>query len=172
MDTRSKRLFFITLWHLIIVKIAVILPMCSPRRVVKKQIIAFTAFHARTQDWQHLTILSPACRPCPLSLTDSSPLSLLLQSRELARRLVERGHKGTVLSREEFEEKKAAAQAAEAEKSNTFYNRTRPVWVTFSPAHHAHWDVICMTNTTDSFTPTKSQMLECQQALLYSENWI
>nr|XP_046241863.1 cilia- and flagella-associated protein 299 isoform X4 [Scatophagus argus] len=49
-----------------------------------------------------------------------------LKNREFARKLVEHGHKGTVLSREEFEEKKAAAQAAEAVKSNTFYNRTRP----------------------------------------------
>lgn len=39
-------------------------------------------------------------------------LSFLLQSRELARKLVEHGHKGPVLSREEFEERKAAARAA------------------------------------------------------------
>ncbi|XP_017286309.1 cilia- and flagella-associated protein 299 isoform X1 [Kryptolebias marmoratus] len=45
-----------------------------------------------------------------------------LQSRELARKLVEHGHKGTVLSREEFEERKAAA---EAEQSSVFYNRSR-----------------------------------------------
>ncbi|XP_008295503.1 cilia- and flagella-associated protein 299 [Stegastes partitus] len=50
-----------------------------------------------------------------------------LKSRELARELVELGHKGTVLSREEFVERKAAAQAAEAAKSNAFYNRGRPV---------------------------------------------
>ncbi|XP_018537854.2 cilia- and flagella-associated protein 299 [Lates calcarifer] len=50
-----------------------------------------------------------------------------LKSRELARELVEHGHKGTVLSREEFEEKKAAAQAAEATKSNTLFNRSRPM---------------------------------------------
>uniref|UniRef100_A0A1A7W6Y8 Cilia- and flagella-associated protein 299 n=1 Tax=Iconisemion striatum TaxID=60296 RepID=A0A1A7W6Y8_9TELE len=50
-----------------------------------------------------------------------------LQSRELARKLVEHGHKGTVLSREEFEERKGAAEAAEAEQSNTFYSRSRPV---------------------------------------------
>ncbi|XP_045890611.1 cilia- and flagella-associated protein 299 isoform X3 [Micropterus dolomieu] len=57
-----------------------------------------------------------------------TPMDLFyLKSRELARKLVEHGHKGTVLSREEFEEKKAAAQAAEAAKSNTFYNRSRPV---------------------------------------------
>ncbi|XP_030273666.1 cilia- and flagella-associated protein 299 isoform X2 [Sparus aurata] len=57
-----------------------------------------------------------------------TPMDLFYsKSRELARKLVEHGHKGTVLSREEFEEKKAAAQIAEAAKSNTFYNRTRPV---------------------------------------------
>ncbi|XP_044053882.1 cilia- and flagella-associated protein 299 isoform X2 [Siniperca chuatsi] len=57
-----------------------------------------------------------------------TPMDLFyLKSRELARKLVEHGHKGTVLSREEFEEKKAAAQAAEAAKSNTFYNRSRPI---------------------------------------------
>ncbi|XP_023121805.1 cilia- and flagella-associated protein 299 isoform X3 [Amphiprion ocellaris] len=49
-----------------------------------------------------------------------------LKSRELARKLVEHGHKGTVLSREEFVERKAAAQAAEAAKSNAFHNRGRP----------------------------------------------
>nr|XP_010781068.1 PREDICTED: uncharacterized protein C4orf22 homolog [Notothenia coriiceps] len=54
------------------------------------------------------------------------PMDLFyLKSRELARKLVEHGHKGTVLSREEFEEKKAAAQAA---KSNTFYSRSRPMY--------------------------------------------
>ncbi|XP_068166151.1 cilia- and flagella-associated protein 299 [Antennarius striatus] len=47
-----------------------------------------------------------------------------LKNRELARKLVEHGHKGTVLSREEFE-KKAAAQAAETAKSNTSYNRSQ-----------------------------------------------
>uniref|UniRef100_A0A3B4WCD6 Cilia- and flagella-associated protein 299 n=1 Tax=Seriola lalandi dorsalis TaxID=1841481 RepID=A0A3B4WCD6_SERLL len=48
-----------------------------------------------------------------------TPMDLFyLKSRELARKLVEHGHKGTVLSREEFEEKKAAAQAAEAARSN------------------------------------------------------
>ncbi|KAM3611675.1 uncharacterized protein V6R79_022371 [Siganus canaliculatus] len=47
-----------------------------------------------------------------------------IKSRELARELVEHGHKGTVLSREEFEEKKAAAQAA---TSNAFRRRTQPV---------------------------------------------
>ncbi|XP_068594906.1 cilia- and flagella-associated protein 299 [Brachionichthys hirsutus] len=53
-----------------------------------------------------------------------TPMDLFyLKSRELARKLVEHGHKGTVLSREEFE-KKAAAQAAETAKSNTFSNRT------------------------------------------------
>ncbi|TMS03149.1 Uncharacterized protein E3U43_000038, partial [Larimichthys crocea] len=50
-----------------------------------------------------------------------------LKNRELARKLVEHGHKGTVLSREEFEEKKAAAQAPEAVKSNTFYSRSQPM---------------------------------------------
>ncbi|XP_034450955.1 cilia- and flagella-associated protein 299 [Hippoglossus hippoglossus] len=50
-----------------------------------------------------------------------------LKSRELARKVVEHGHKGTVLSREEFQEKKAAALAAEAAKINTLYNRSRPV---------------------------------------------
>lgn len=54
------------------------------------------------------------------------------QSRKFARMLVENGHKGRVLSRKEFEEGKAAAQAAEAAKSNTFYNRSRPVWVNLS----------------------------------------
>ncbi|XP_029296091.1 cilia- and flagella-associated protein 299 isoform X2 [Cottoperca gobio] len=60
-----------------------------------------------------------------------TPMDLFyLKSRELARKLVEHGHKGTVLSREEFEEKKAAAQAAQAAqaaKSNTFYSRNRPM---------------------------------------------
>ncbi|XP_033946122.1 cilia- and flagella-associated protein 299 isoform X1 [Pseudochaenichthys georgianus] len=56
------------------------------------------------------------------------PMDLFyLKSRELARKLVKHGHKGTVLSREEFEEKKAAAQAAQAAKSNTFYSRSRPM---------------------------------------------
>lgn len=40
----------------------------------------------------------------------------------MARRLVE--HRHTVLSREEFEERKTAAQAA---KSNTFFSRSCPV---------------------------------------------
>ncbi|XP_029367315.1 cilia- and flagella-associated protein 299 isoform X1 [Echeneis naucrates] len=49
-----------------------------------------------------------------------TPVDLFyLKSRELARQLVELGHKGTVLSREEFEEKKAAVQAAEAARSNS-----------------------------------------------------
>ncbi|XP_030579350.1 cilia- and flagella-associated protein 299 [Archocentrus centrarchus] len=56
-----------------------------------------------------------------------TPLDLFYFKKELARKLVEHGHKGTVLSREEFEERKAAAQAAEAAKSNTFYNRSWPV---------------------------------------------
>ncbi|KAK9522101.1 hypothetical protein VZT92_018589 [Zoarces viviparus] len=52
-----------------------------------------------------------------------TPVDLFyLKSRELARRLVEHGHNGTVLSREEFEETKAAEQAAEAAKSD----RSRP----------------------------------------------
>ncbi|XP_036954916.1 cilia- and flagella-associated protein 299 isoform X1 [Acanthopagrus latus] len=56
-----------------------------------------------------------------------TPMDLFYsKSRELARKLVEHGRKGTVLSREEFEEKKAAAQIAEAAKSNTFYNRNQP----------------------------------------------
>ncbi|KAM9857926.1 cilia- and flagella-associated protein 299 [Aulostomus maculatus] len=46
-----------------------------------------------------------------------------LKNRELARKLVEHGHKGTVLSREEFEERKAAAHHA---KANAVYNRSRP----------------------------------------------
>ncbi|XP_069574901.1 cilia- and flagella-associated protein 299 [Brachyistius frenatus] len=53
-----------------------------------------------------------------------TPMDLLyLHSRELARTLVEHGHKGTVLSREEFQERKAAAQAA---KSNAFSYRGQP----------------------------------------------
>ncbi|XP_034728820.1 cilia- and flagella-associated protein 299 [Etheostoma cragini] len=57
-----------------------------------------------------------------------TPMDLFyLKSRELARKLVEHGHKGTVLSRKEFEEKKAAAQAAEAAKSDSFYSRSRPM---------------------------------------------
>ncbi|XP_037536082.1 cilia- and flagella-associated protein 299 [Nematolebias whitei] len=48
-----------------------------------------------------------------------------VQSRELARKLVEHGHHGMVLSREEFEERRAAAQAAEAEPSSGFYNPSR-----------------------------------------------
>ncbi|XP_068422636.1 cilia- and flagella-associated protein 299 isoform X2 [Clinocottus analis] len=49
-----------------------------------------------------------------------------LKSRELARKLVEHGHKGSVLSREQFEEKKAVAQAAQAARSSAFYGRSRP----------------------------------------------
>ncbi|CAG5918910.1 unnamed protein product, partial [Menidia menidia] len=48
-------------------------------------------------------------------------------SRELARKLAEHGHKGMVLSREEFEERKAAEQAAGMAKSNAFFNRSRTV---------------------------------------------
>ncbi|KAM6943947.1 cilia- and flagella-associated protein 299 [Lycodopsis pacificus] len=56
-----------------------------------------------------------------------TPVDLFyLKSRELARRLVEHGHSGTVLSRKEFEETKAAEQAAEAAKSDTLYGRSRP----------------------------------------------
>ncbi|XP_043968348.1 cilia- and flagella-associated protein 299 isoform X3 [Gambusia affinis] len=50
-----------------------------------------------------------------------------LKSRELARKLVEHSHKGMILSREEFEERKAAAEAAKAEQSSVFYNRSRPM---------------------------------------------
>nr|XP_020450803.1 uncharacterized protein C4orf22 homolog isoform X3 [Monopterus albus] len=57
-----------------------------------------------------------------------TPMDLFyLKSREFARKLVEHGHKGMVLSREEFEEKKAAAQAAEAAESSVFYSRSRRV---------------------------------------------
>ncbi|KAF3695344.1 putative protein C4orf22 -like protein [Channa argus] len=57
-----------------------------------------------------------------------TPMDLFyLQNREFARKLVEHGHKGTILSREEFEEKKAAAQAAEPAKSHACYNRSRPM---------------------------------------------
>ncbi|KAM4746598.1 cilia- and flagella-associated protein 299 [Anableps anableps] len=52
-----------------------------------------------------------------------------LKNRELARKLVEHSHKGMILSREEFEERKAAAEAAEAaktEQSSVFYSRSRP----------------------------------------------
>ncbi|XP_075903126.1 cilia- and flagella-associated protein 299 [Nelusetta ayraudi] len=53
------------------------------------------------------------------------PVDLVyLKNRELARKLVELGHKGTVLSREEFQERRAAAEAA---RSNVFYDRTRPM---------------------------------------------
>ncbi|XP_031726428.1 cilia- and flagella-associated protein 299 [Anarrhichthys ocellatus] len=56
-----------------------------------------------------------------------TPVDLFyLKSRELARRLVEHGHNGTVLSREEFEETKAAEQAAEAAKIDTLYGRSGP----------------------------------------------
>ncbi|XP_054629043.1 cilia- and flagella-associated protein 299 [Dunckerocampus dactyliophorus] len=52
------------------------------------------------------------------------PMDLFyLKSRESARKLVEHGHKGTVLSREEFQERKAAAQAA---AEATRYERNRP----------------------------------------------
>jgi len=67
------------------------------------------------------------CRPCCLLFDRLLFFICLLQSRELARKLVEHGYKGMVLSREEFEERKAAAQAVEAAKSNAFYNRSRPV---------------------------------------------
>ncbi|XP_027888606.1 cilia- and flagella-associated protein 299 isoform X1 [Xiphophorus couchianus] len=50
-----------------------------------------------------------------------------LKSRELARKLVEHSHKGMILSREEFEERKAAAEAAKAEQSSVFYSRSRPM---------------------------------------------
>uniref|UniRef100_A0A3Q3BQ54 Cilia- and flagella-associated protein 299 n=2 Tax=Haplochromis burtoni TaxID=8153 RepID=A0A3Q3BQ54_HAPBU len=56
-----------------------------------------------------------------------TPLDLFYFKKELAHKLVEHGHRGTVLSREEFEERKAAVQAAEAAKSNAFYDRSRPV---------------------------------------------
>ncbi|KAM4578352.1 cilia- and flagella-associated protein 299 isoform 2-T2 [Fundulus diaphanus] len=49
-----------------------------------------------------------------------------LKSRELARKLVEHGHKGMILSREEFEERKAAAEAPKTEQSSVFYSRSRP----------------------------------------------
>ncbi|XP_034397189.1 cilia- and flagella-associated protein 299 [Cyclopterus lumpus] len=48
------------------------------------------------------------------------------KSREVARKLVELGHKGNVLSREQFEEKKVAAQAGEAARSDPSYGRSRP----------------------------------------------
>ncbi|XP_058492364.1 cilia- and flagella-associated protein 299 isoform X2 [Solea solea] len=49
-----------------------------------------------------------------------------LKSRALARKLVEHGHKGTVVNREEFEDK-SASQAAETVKNNTLFYRSRPV---------------------------------------------
>ncbi|XP_059193132.1 cilia- and flagella-associated protein 299 [Centropristis striata] len=49
-----------------------------------------------------------------------------LKSRELARRLVEHGHKGSVLTRDQFQDKRAAAQAADAARSDSFYCRSRP----------------------------------------------
>ncbi|XP_013875127.1 cilia- and flagella-associated protein 299 isoform X2 [Austrofundulus limnaeus] len=54
-----------------------------------------------------------------------TPLDLFyLQSRELARKLVEHGHKGPVLSRQDFQERKAAAQA---KPSGVFYSCSRAV---------------------------------------------
>lgn len=50
----------------------------------------------------------------------------LLQNRELARKLVELGHKGTVLSKEEFQERREAAEAA---RSSMFSDRMQPMWV-------------------------------------------
>ncbi|XP_015229086.1 PREDICTED: uncharacterized protein C4orf22 homolog [Cyprinodon variegatus] len=50
-----------------------------------------------------------------------------LKNRELARKLVENGHKGMILSREEFEERKAAAEAAKTEQSSDLYSRSRPM---------------------------------------------
>ncbi|XP_008334055.1 cilia- and flagella-associated protein 299 [Cynoglossus semilaevis] len=50
-----------------------------------------------------------------------------LKSRDLSRKLVEHGHKGSVLSREEFEEKRAESQATEVAKNNTLFNRSPPV---------------------------------------------
>ncbi|XP_056888372.1 cilia- and flagella-associated protein 299 isoform X2 [Takifugu flavidus] len=50
-----------------------------------------------------------------------------LTSRKLAQSLVELGLKGPVLSKEEFEEKKAAALAAEAENKNSGSDRNQPV---------------------------------------------
>ncbi|XP_028270570.1 cilia- and flagella-associated protein 299 [Parambassis ranga] len=56
-----------------------------------------------------------------------TPVDLFyLKKRDFARKLVEHGQKGPVLSREEFEEKKAAAdaaQAAEAAKRSLDYKR-------------------------------------------------
>lgn len=45
----------------------------------------------------------------------------------MAQSLVELGLKGPVLSKEEFEEKKAAALAAEAENRNNGSDRNQPV---------------------------------------------
>ncbi|KAG7465404.1 hypothetical protein JOB18_016093, partial [Solea senegalensis] len=47
-------------------------------------------------------------------------------SRALARKLVEHGHKGTVVNREEFEDK-SASEAAETGKNNTLFYQSRPV---------------------------------------------
>lgn len=50
----------------------------------------------------------------------------LFQSKESARKLVEHGHKGTVLSRQEFEQRKAASASA------TRHHRNRTAWVLLS----------------------------------------
>ncbi len=68
--------FFTTFWHLMIIKTVVTLPKCSPEGTWTKSIAAFTAFLPKLKTdnaWQRLTLFSPACRPCPLSPTDSSP---------------------------------------------------------------------------------------------------
>ncbi|XP_071371341.1 cilia- and flagella-associated protein 299 [Centroberyx affinis] len=58
-----------------------------------------------------------------------TPLDLFyLDSRELARQLVELGYKGgNVLSKRKFEARKAAAEAAEAAEANALSNKTMPV---------------------------------------------
>nr|XP_057926040.1 cilia- and flagella-associated protein 299 [Doryrhamphus excisus] len=59
-----------------------------------------------------------------------TPMDLFyLKSRESARKLVEHGHKGTVLSREEFEERKASVMAAAtaARAATARYERNHPM---------------------------------------------
>lgn len=101
----------------------------------------------------------------------TSSFSCLSQSRELARQLVEFGHKGTVLSREEFEEKKATTQAAEAAKNNAFYNRRQTMWVNLLAILSA-FQSVCITNRGERNEHQPSVKYPSPASLLYSKNFI
>ena len=115
------------------------------------------------QDWQHLTILSPACRPCPRSLTDSSPFlfsrragswpvswwSTATRARSWAGRNLRRRKQLHRLQR------LRRATLSTTGPGQCELNSHQPTT--------AHWDVLCVTNMGDKFTPTTSQMLEYQK---------